>query len=58
MFEIAQCDMTPGIDTFFLNHPYLRQWATELAITDLLEYALKGQQPPRFSDDPRQQRLF
>ncbi|NNJ10997.1 hypothetical protein EKD04_011705 [Chloroflexales bacterium ZM16-3] len=41
-----------------LNHDYLRQWAAELAITDLLEYALKGQQPPRPGDDPRQQRLF
>jgi hypothetical protein len=36
----------------------LRQWAAELAISDLLEYALKGQQPPRPGDDPRQQRLF
>ncbi|MEI7771748.1 MAG: DUF6036 family nucleotidyltransferase [Chloroflexales bacterium] len=41
-----------------LNHAYLRQWAAELVITDLLEYALKGQQPPRPGDDPRQQRLF
>ncbi len=41
-----------------LNYAYLRQWATELAITDLWEYALKGQQPPQPGDDPRQQRLF
>jgi hypothetical protein len=41
-----------------LNHAYLRQWAAELAITDLLEYALKGQQPPHPGNDPRQQRLF
>ena len=41
-----------------LNHAYLRQWAAELAISDLLEYALKGQLPPRPDDDPRQQRLF
>jgi hypothetical protein len=41
-----------------LDQAYLRQWAAELAITDLLEYALKGQQPPRPGDDLRQQRLF
>jgi hypothetical protein len=41
-----------------LDHAYLHQWATALAITDLLEHALKGQQPPRPGDDPRQQRLF
>ncbi len=41
-----------------LNHAYLRQWAAELAITDLLAYALKGQQPPHPGAAPRQQRLF
>ncbi|MBX0328471.1 hypothetical protein K2Z83_12365 [Oscillochloris sp. ZM17-4] len=41
-----------------IDHAYLRQCAAGLAITDLLEYALKGQQPPVIGDDSRQQRLF
>jgi hypothetical protein len=41
-----------------IDRAYLHQWAGELAITDLLEDALKGQQQPRPGDDPRQQRLF
>ena len=37
---------------------YLRQWAGQLGLTALLEWALKGQQPPQPGDEPRQQRLF
>lgn len=37
---------------------YLRQWARELGVAELLEWALKGQQPPWPDDEPRQGRLF
>ncbi|HMQ35182.1 MAG TPA: hypothetical protein PKD53_30970 [Chloroflexaceae bacterium] len=41
-----------------LDVAYLRRWADELGLTDLLGWALKGQQPPQPGDEPRQQRLF
>jgi hypothetical protein len=37
---------------------YVRQWADVLGLVELLEWALKGQQPPHLGDEPRQQRLF
>lgn len=41
-----------------LDLAYLRRWAGELGLADLLEWALKGQQPPQPGDEPHQQRLF
>lgn len=41
-----------------LDLAYLRQWADELGLTELLGWARKGQQPPQPGDEPRQQRLF
>lgn len=41
-----------------LDVTYLRQWADELGVAELLDWALKGQQPPQPGDAPRQQRLF
>jgi hypothetical protein len=41
-----------------LDMAYLKQWAAQLELADLLEWALHGQQPPQPGDDPRQQRLF
>lgn len=41
-----------------LDVAYLRQWAADLGLAELLEWALKGQQPPQPGDEPRQQRLF
>lgn len=41
-----------------IDAAYLRQWAAELELTELLVWALKGQQPPQPGDEPRQQRLF
>lgn len=41
-----------------LDVSYVRQWAAELGLTDLLGWALRGQQPPQPGDEPRQQRLF
>jgi len=41
-----------------LDLAYLRKWAAELALVELLEWALKGQQPPQPGDEPRQGRLF
>jgi hypothetical protein len=41
-----------------LDQAYLRRWAGELGIADLLEAALRGQRPPAPGDDPRQQRMF
>lgn len=41
-----------------LDLAYLRHWAAELAITELLEWALRGQIPPPSDTDPRQERLF
>jgi hypothetical protein len=41
-----------------LDLAYVRQWAAELQLSELLEWALKGQQPPQPGDEPRQQRLF
>jgi hypothetical protein len=41
-----------------LDLAYLRQWAGELGLIDLLDWALKGQQPPQPGDEPRQQRLW
>ncbi len=37
---------------------YLRQWANEIGVTILLEWALKGQPPPQSGEQPRQQRLL
>ncbi len=41
-----------------LDVAYVRQWADALGLAELLEWALKGQQPPQRGDEPRQQRLF
>ncbi len=41
-----------------LDLTYVRQWADQLGLAELLAWALKGQQPPRPGDEPRQQRLF
>jgi hypothetical protein len=41
-----------------LDRAYLRRWASELGLAELLDWALKGQQPPQPGDEPRQQRLF
>jgi hypothetical protein len=41
-----------------LDLAYLHQWADELVIAELLEWALKGQQPLQPGDEPRQQRLL
>lgn len=41
-----------------LDIAYLRQWADELGVAELLEWALKGQRPPQPGDEPHQQRLF
>lgn len=41
-----------------LDVAYLRQWAGQLGVAELLEWALKGQQPAQPGDEPRQQRLF
>jgi len=37
---------------------YLRYWAGELGLAELLEAALRGERPPALGDDPRQQRMF
>ena len=42
-----------------LDLAYLRDWATDLGIGELLEAALRGERPtPAPPDDPRQQRMF
>lgn len=41
-----------------LDLAYLHQWAAELELVELLEWALRGQQPPQPGAEPRQQRLF
>lgn len=41
-----------------LDLDYLRRWAAQLELVELLEWALKGQQPPQLGDEPRQERLF
>lgn len=41
-----------------LDLAYLRQWANELGVAELLDWALKGEQPPQPGNDPHQQRLF
>jgi len=41
-----------------LDHAYLRHWAAELSIGEVLEVALRGEHPPAPGADPRQQRLF
>jgi hypothetical protein len=41
-----------------LDQAYLRQWAAELGIAELLGWALRGQLPPPPDTDPQQQRLF
>lgn len=41
-----------------LDQAYLHVWADALGLADLLEWALKGQQPPQSGDEPRQQRLW
>jgi hypothetical protein len=41
-----------------LDVAYLRQWAGQLGVAELLEWALKGQQPPQPGDEPRQRNLF
>jgi hypothetical protein len=41
-----------------LDQTYLRHWAGDLGMADLLEMALRGERPPAPGDDPRQQRMF
>ncbi|RRR74119.1 MAG: hypothetical protein EI684_07705 [Candidatus Viridilinea halotolerans] len=41
-----------------LDREYLRQWAAELHLADLLNWALQGQQPPPVGAEPHQRRLF
>jgi hypothetical protein len=41
-----------------LDQAYLRHWAAELSVGQLLEVALRGERPPAPGADPRQQRLF
>lgn len=41
-----------------INQNYLRHWAAELELGELLDWALKGELPPQAGDEPRQQRLF
>jgi hypothetical protein len=41
-----------------LDQDYLHRGAADLAVVELLAWALKGQQPPNPGDEPRQQRLF
>ena len=41
-----------------LDQAYLRLWAAELGIAELLTWALRGQLPPPPGTDPQQQRLF
>lgn len=41
-----------------LDLAYLGLWADTLGLAELLGWALKGQQPPRPGDEPRQQALF
>ena len=41
-----------------LDLAYLRRWAGELGLADLLEAALRGERPLTPGDDPRQQRMF
>ncbi len=55
--DIQSVLATQGAD---LDVSYLQQWATQLAIADLLEAALRGSPPPRLGapeDDSRQMRL-
>jgi hypothetical protein len=42
-----------------LDLAYMRRWAGDLGIGELLEAALRGERPtPTPPDDPRQQRMF
>jgi hypothetical protein len=41
-----------------LDQAYLRHWAAQLSVGELLEVALRGERPPAPGADPRQQRLF
>ena len=41
-----------------LDLNYLRRWAADLGVADLLETALRGERPPSPGDDPQQQRMF
>lgn len=41
-----------------LDQAYLRYWAAELGIGELLEAALRGERPPAPSADPQQGRMF
>jgi hypothetical protein len=41
-----------------LDQTYLRHWAGDLGLADLLEAALRGERPPAPGDDPRQQQMF
>jgi hypothetical protein len=41
-----------------LDLSYLRQWAGELGLTELLQAALRVERLPAPGDDPRQQRMF
>lgn len=41
-----------------LDLAYLRRWAAELRINDLLDAALRGERPLSPPNDPQQQRMF
>lgn len=41
-----------------LDWAYMRRWATNLELEELLGWALKGESPPQPGDELRQQRLF
>ncbi len=41
-----------------LDQAYLRHWAAELGIGELLEADLRGERPPAPGADPQQGRLF
>jgi nucleotidyltransferase AbiEii toxin of type IV toxin-antitoxin system len=41
-----------------LNLSYLRRWAADLAVSDLLDWALRGEAPLAPGDNPQQQRMF
>ena len=41
-----------------LDYNYLRHWAAILGLSALLDYALRGERPPRPNDEPQQRRLF
>lgn len=41
-----------------LDVAYMRRWANDLALGDLLEWALRGERPPCAGEGPQQQQMF